>query len=114
MKFVIAILLTALATALLQTVMPWWSLILGAFAIGMVVSLPGFQAFFSGLLGTALVWWLYAWIIDVQTDSILSNKIAEVFKVGSPAVLILLGGVLAGIVGGFAAASGTTFRKAMK
>ncbi len=47
----------------------------------------------------------------MNTASLLSEKIAAMLQIGSPTALILLGGVLAGIVGGFAAASGSAFKK---
>ncbi|MDZ4844991.1 MAG: hypothetical protein SH857_05510 [Chitinophagales bacterium] len=111
MKFLLSIALTAIASLLLQIVLPWWSLALAAFLIGIIVSQSLFFSFLSGLLGTALVWWVYAWFIDMNTASLLSEKIAAMLQIGSPTALILLGGVLAGIVGGFAAASGSAFKK---
>lgn len=111
MKFFLAILLTALASILLQFVLPWWSLALAAFFIGIAIKQSAFLAFLSGLLGTAIIWWGYAWIIDTQTASLLSQKIALLLQIGSPVALLFVGGVLAGIVGGFAAASGGELRK---
>lgn len=111
MKFLLSIALTAATSLMLQTVLPWWSLALAAFLIGIVVSQSLFLSFFSGLLGTAVVWWGYAWLIDMNTASLLSEKIAALLKTGSPALLIFAGGALAGIVGGFAAASGSAMRK---
>ena len=111
MKFLLSIALTAIASLLLQAVLPWWSLALAAFLIGIIVSQSLFLSFLSGLLGTAVVWWGYAWLIDMNTASFLSEKIAALLKIGSPVALIFVGGVLAGIVGGFAAAGGSSFKK---
>jgi len=85
--------------------------VFAAFIAGAAFSLNGFPSFLSGLLGTAIVWWIYAFIIDMRTESILSVRIAELFLIGSPALLILAGGLVAGILGGFAAVSGWAFRK---
>ena len=111
MKVFLAILLTALASILLQFALPWWSLALAAFFIGIAIKQSAFLAFLSGLLGTASVWWAYAWIIDERTASFLSQKIALLLQIGSPVALVFVGGVLAGVVGGFAAMSGGELRK---
>lgn len=111
MKFLLSIALTAIASLLLQAVLPWWSLALAAFLIGIIVSQSLFLSFLSGFLGTALVWWGYAWMIDINTASLLSEKIAALLQIGSSSALIFAGGVLSGIVGGVAATSGSAFKK---
>lgn len=111
MKFLLAVALTALAGLLLQIALPWWSLALAAFLTGIIVSQSLLLSFVSGLLGTAIVWWGYATLIDITTASLLSSKIAVLFHVGTSAALLIAGGALAGIVGGFAAASGHAFKK---
>ncbi len=111
MKFLLSLLLTAVFSFLLQLFLPWWSMIIAAFSVALIFNTGALSAFFSGFLGIALVWWGYAWMLDAQSQSILSVKIAELFQVGSPILLILLSGLLAGLVGGFAGWSGTTFRK---
>ncbi len=113
MKFLTSTVLIAIGGFLLQLVFPWWSLVIAALAVGTAVSLSGFKAFLSGLIGTTVVWWIYSWIIDMKTDSILSQRIAELFHVGSPVVIIMISGILAGIAGGLAAATGSALKKSM-
>jgi len=111
MKFLISIILTSAVSLLLQLFLPWWSIVIAAALVGMAIPLARFQSFISGFLGIAAVWWVYACIIDVRNQSILSGKIAEIFHLGSPALLILACGLLAGMVGGFAALTGSEARK---
>lgn len=111
MKFLASIAITAIASLLLQLVFPWWSLVIAALIVGVVFPHSGFSSFLSGLLGTAMVWLGYAYWIDVSTGSILSEKIAGIFHLGSPGALLLAGSMAAGIVGGFAALTGNALRK---
>jgi len=111
MKFLLSIILTAVLSLLLQLFLPWWSIVIAAALVGIIFSLAGIQSFLSGFLGIALVWWIYAWVIDVKNQSILSERIAELFHLGSPALLIIICGLIAGLVGGFAALSGSETKK---
>lgn len=111
MKFLISTVMIALLSLLLQLFLPWWSIVIAAALGGTVFSLGSLKSFFCGFLGTAIVWWMYAWIIDLKNQSILSAKIAELFNMGTSAMLILFCGMLAGIVGGLAALSGSEAKK---
>ena len=111
MKLLISVILTAILSLLMQLFLPWWSLLIAAAIVGAAFSLSGFLSFLGGFLGTAIVWWGYAWMIDMKNQAMLSSRIAELFNAGSPAVLILFCGMTAGVVGGFAALSGSEVRK---
>lgn len=108
MKFLISIILTALLSCLLQMFLPWWSLVISAFAIGSLVSQSGLLSFISGFIGSGIVWFIYA---EMMNEPILSEKIAELFHAGSPMTLILIGSLIAAFTGGFAALSGNALRK---
>ncbi|GIV33270.1 MAG: hypothetical protein KatS3mg031_0805 [Chitinophagales bacterium] len=111
MKFSIALILAAIISLVLQWFLPWWSLVVAAFLTGFILVLPPWQSFIAGFIGTALVWWVYALIIDIRTQSILSEKIAPLFHLSHPALLILLCGASAGLIGGFALLSGSECRR---
>ncbi|HXH17844.1 MAG TPA: hypothetical protein VNJ07_02085, partial [Chitinophagales bacterium] len=106
MKLTQSVLATAILSLLLQLLLPWWIIVAAAALAGAIFSIGGFRSFVSGFLGTAVVWWGYAWMIDVKNQSLLSARIAELFHLGNPALLIFVCGLLAGIVGGFASVSG--------
>jgi len=111
MRFAVCLLSILILSLPLQLFLPWWSILIAAALVGAIVSLPGIQLFVCGFVGTAAVWWGYAWMIDVKNQSILSSRIADLFNLGSPHLLILIGGALAGLVGGLAATSGGEIRK---
>ena len=110
MRFAVSVLVIAVLSFLLQLFLPWWSLVIAAFLAGTLLPLRAVGIFFSGFLASALVWWLFAFIIDVRNDFLLSGKIADLFSVEYSFVLLLITGLIAGIAGGFGAISGWSFR----
>ncbi|MEM7110353.1 MAG: hypothetical protein AAF519_19150 [Bacteroidota bacterium] len=111
MKFVLKVVLIASISALGQLFLPFWSVAMVAFLIGFVIEGNGFSSFLSGFLGVGLLWATVALIIDVQTASLLSGKIASVLPfAGSVPLLILVTVLIGAVVGGFGALSGNMFR----
>lgn len=111
MKFLLSLILTAALSLLLQLFLPWWSVVIAAVLVGAAIPQGGFQSFAGGFFGTAIVWWVYAWMIDMRNQSILSGKIAVLFHLGSPLALILACGLIAGLAGGLAGLTGSEARK---
>lgn len=67
--------------------------------------------FFSGFLGIFFLWGMLSTWIDIKNQSLLSHKIAELLKIGGSSILlILLTAFIGGLVGGFAALSGSSVR----
>lgn len=111
MKFFIALLLTALLSFIAGLKTPWWSLAIVAFLVGLLIHQKAGRAFLSGFLGLFLLWAGLAWWSDNSNHSLLSGKIGEIIGIGNnPFLLILITGVVAGLVGGFAAMSGSFLR----
>lgn len=113
MKFIVAILLTALlcfAIGLFAS-LPWWSFAVGAFLVAVAIHQKGLKAFLSAFLAVALLWGLLAGWYDLQNESILSSRIAAVLSIGSPLAVLLVTAFIGGLVAGFAALTGSFLRK---
>jgi len=114
MKFIVSILLTALlsfATGLF-TVLPWWSFAICAFIVAIAVHQKPWKAFLSGFIALALLWGTMAAYIDAKNDHLLAGKVAVLFiKSNNTLVLVLITALIAGLVGGFAALTGSFLRK---
>ena len=110
MKLILRLLLIVALTYLLPWVLPWWSVVLGAFVSGLLIRGNGFSVFISGFLGGGLVWMLFSWYVDLQTKSILSEKVVGLFPVEDKLFLIIASGLIGALCGGFGALSGSTFR----
>ncbi len=111
MKSIVAIILTALIAFVGGIYMQWWSLALAAFIIAILIPQKAGKAFLSGFLGVFLLWAVLAWWINMKNEGILAKKIAAVLPLGGNAfLLILVTAFIGGLVGGFAALSGSYLR----
>ena len=104
-------LLIALLSFLLQFFLPWWIIAVVAFGVALWKASSGGNAFLSGFLAIVLVWTVMAGFIHIHTEGILSNKIAALFYLPSPLLLIIITAFIGGLVGGMAALSGFFVRK---
>lgn len=111
MSVLLRVLLTALLGVGFQWVLPWWSVGIAAFLVGTTAQDRFRWAFLVGALGIGLLWLFHAWGIHLQTDGILSDRVAGVFGVGSGVVLVFLTGLIGGLVGGLGGMTGAAFRK---
>lgn len=111
MKFLIAFILTALLSYAVGFFLPWWSIAFTSFLVAVVIPQKPLKAFLCGFLSLFLLWIILALYIDMGNQHILSMKIAELlFKSHSHALIMSVTGLVAGLVGGFAALSGAYLR----
>lgn len=111
MKILVASLLTALLAFVAGIYLPWWSLAIAAFIGAVIVQQSSWHSFFAGFLGIFLLWALLAWWIDWNNHSYLSQKIASLLPLsGNSVLLILVTAFIGGLVGGFAALTGSFLR----
>ncbi|RRB11112.1 hypothetical protein EHT87_26875 [Larkinella knui] len=104
-------LVIALLSAVAQLFLPWWVIAPVAFGVCLWRSKTGWRAFGNGFLGIAVVWFVYALSIHLQTDGILTGRMADLlFKIKAPLVLLLLTPLIGGLVGGLAGLAGQQLR----
>ncbi|MCU7549173.1 hypothetical protein OCK74_08605 [Chitinophagaceae bacterium LB-8] len=108
MKILVSILLTALLSFIAGIYFPWWSIAVVAFLVAILIRQPIVHSFLSGFLGIFILWTVLALWIDVKNNSILSQKIAQLFSLSSPFLLIIATAFIGALVGGFAAMSGSS------
>lgn len=114
MKFALKVISIAVISFFLQQILPWWIIAPAAGLVAVSVRSSGLSDFMAGFLGVGLLWLAMAWWIDLETESILTQKIAALLSVGKAYVIILVTGLIGGIVGGFGALSGHFIRKTLK
>ena len=109
----IQIIIIALLSLLAQFFLPWWSLAIVAFAVCFWRSSGTGRAFLYGFVGVALVWLVYALLIQLRTDGVFVGRMSELLFKTNTAVLPALATVgLSGLVGGLAGLSGFFVRRA--
>jgi hypothetical protein len=111
MKFITSIVLTALLAFAGGLWLDWWVIAIAAFVTALLVHQRAPKAFLSGAIGGFLLWALLALWFDTANGSLLSKKIAAILPLGgSSFLLIIVTGVVAGLVAGFGALSGSYLR----
>ena len=110
MNFLKQTLFTIAICFVLQYFLPWWTLVLGAMGAGFWFNNKGWVSFLAGLAGVGILWYVTAMVIDSQTQSILTEKVARLFPTKTPALLFLITAIIGGLPGGFAALTGSLLR----
>src|ERR1044071_5720881 len=104
MKFLMQLVLIAIVAYVLEFFLPWYSLAFAAFGVSLAVQSK--SNFLAGFLGIALLWLIAAWFIDSNSASGLAERVAQIIPVQKKIYLMLIGALLAGLIGGFAAVAG--------
>lgn len=111
MKFLVALLLTALLGYVAPLYSVWWGFAVTSFVVALSVPQKPLVALASGFLGIFLLWLVIMLIIDAANNHLLSTKMAFVLPFGgSVTILILISAVIGGLVSGFAALAGNFTR----
>lgn len=113
MKFIIKTVLIVVLAFLMQMFLPWWSIAFAAFFVNIIITSKGFSSFLAGFIALFLLWGVKAYLMDEANEQILSTKMAQLFSV-TPTLLLLITGAIGGLVGGFAALTGSNFMALFK
>jgi hypothetical protein len=108
MKFILQIIIIAIAATALEMFLPWWSIAIAAAAGGYFVKTKA--NFLAGFISVALLWIGYAYMLEANAAAPLAERVASIFSITKP-LLILVTGILGGLVGGFAAMAGGSLKK---
>jgi len=111
MKFIVAIILTAILGFAAPLYFAWWSFAVTSAIVALAVHQRAWKAFAAGFAGLFLLWGGMAFFIDVKNNHILSQKVGEVLMIGnSPITLILITALVGALISGFAALTGSYAR----
>lgn len=108
MKFIIQLVIIFVLAYLLELFLPWYAIAIAAFLGGMINSRFNF---FAGFLAIALLWTIKAGLIESASSSDLADRVALIFPVKEKALLYVVMALLGGLVGGFAATTGSALRR---
>ena len=97
---------------LAQVLFPWWSAAIVAFIVGIFVADDAKRSYFYGFGAMFLLWSACAGIQSYLNGGLISGAMSDVFMGKlSGTQLIFFTGFIGGLVGGFAAMSGTLLRQ---
>jgi len=111
MKFLIKVIIIGVIVYFGGPYFGWWWIAVAAFLGGVLVKTSGVQSFFAGVFGVGIVWLWLTLKIDIATGSILTQKIAELFKLGHSSFIIGATVLVGSLVGALSAWTGHNFRK---
>jgi hypothetical protein len=107
MKSLFIILLMAILSFIGILILPWWSPIVLAFCLILIMPLSPGKAFWNTFLGTFICYLAYVIIIDIRNEQLLSSKMATLFHIPYSTLMLiitsLVGGITAGLGGLLAA-----------
>lgn len=110
MKFLLKAILIAGISYLLAPCTPWFAIVGVGFIVGLTIRTSGISSFLSGFTGIGLLWLSFAWLIDTENQSLLSNKIAALFSLPAGWYMMIVAAVVGGMAAGFGALTGHTLR----
>lgn len=111
MKLIVKVMLTAALAYLAGMYLPWWGVMVVAAVVSLIIPTSGFSAFVSGFIGVGLLWMVLAWKIDIESQGVLSGKVASLFGLSDPIYLVIASGVVGAVAGGFGSVTGNSFRQ---
>jgi hypothetical protein len=115
MKIIVSIFLGALIAFVCGLYLPWWTIAIATFIVALIIPQFPWKAFLSGFAGIFLLWAFLAWWKDFKNDGVLGSKIAALFSLPPNSLfMVLITAFVGGLIGGFAALSGSFLRTSPK
>lgn len=93
--------------AVVQSLLPWWTLPLFAALIAYYLKIRPGAAVLAGLIGGFLLWGGYAGLLNTQNDGILSARIGALLGGAGGGVLVLATGLIGGVFASLGALTGS-------
>ena len=107
MTFLLKLIFLGSLAASLQYLLGWWWVIaIAAFFVGGFNSRAA-EAFFVGFFGIAFLWLGMAFYRAFPNEFVLAEKVAQLFELPEPILILFATSLFGGIIGGFSALSGS-------
>ncbi|MEO6669357.1 MAG: hypothetical protein ABIN36_07765 [Ferruginibacter sp.] len=111
MKFILSLLLMALLSFTACLYMDWWSIALACFIVAAFIRQRPGIAFLTGFLALFMLWAGISFFISNNNEHLLAHKVSILLlKTDNPLLLIIFTGCIGGLVGAFAALTGSLLR----
>ncbi|MEI8280328.1 MAG: hypothetical protein WCG87_11235 [Bacteroidota bacterium] len=111
MRFLISILSIAIVSGIAAYMTNiWWCIAVVAFITTLISGLAPGKGFLAGFCGVLLLWGIWALLLDLLNQHILSQRMAALFHLPNYALFIVVIALIGGLIGGFAGWSGSLLR----
>jgi|AntRauTorcE11898_2_1112593.scaffolds.fasta_scaffold14683_2 ABC-type multidrug transport system fused ATPase/permease subunit len=111
LKSMILAFFVAITAWLLSLFLPWWSAFIPGFILGAILAKSGWHAFNWGFAGIGVLWLIQTLYIHISSDGILTTRIADLFSLPAPVLVIIITVLIGGLIGGCSTLTGYLFRK---
>lgn len=112
MKFIIAIILTALLSFAGALFFPWWIIAVAAFLVALIIQQKALASFLSAFLALFILWGVQSYVIDAANEHLLATKVAAILPLhGSYIAIIIVAAFIGGLVAGMAALTASFARR---
>ena len=101
----------AVTAWLLSLLLPWWSAFIPGLIFGAQLGRSAKHAFGWGFIGIGGLWLVQTLYIHFINDGILTTRIADLFSLPSPILVILLTVIIGGLIGALTTLTGYLLRK---
>ena len=112
MRFLISLLLIAMASFAAGLYLPWYSIAIISFLVILLIPQSPGSAFLAGFLGVGLLWGIHSAVISHANNDVLAHRISQLFlKTESPVLLVIVTALIGGIVAGLGALTASFARR---
>tara|TARA_B100001250_G_C19731880_1_gene758907 strand:- start:855 stop:1229 length:375 start_codon:yes stop_codon:yes gene_type:complete len=111
MNFLIRVFIIFLFTYFFGFDNHWWLIVIYPIIVGLIFIDNLLSHFISGFLGIFLAWLVLMFQLDIETYSIISQKIANILFLNNNIILLTISSSIGGILGGIGSIFGQSIRK---
>lgn len=95
-------------------VLPWWSILIIAFAMALLLKSKIKHPFWLGFIPVFSAWVFLCLWKSILNQNLLAARIAKLFHLPHWSILILITGIIGGLLGGLGVYTGYWLRKDLK
>jgi len=111
MRFILAVILITVLSAIAEWFLPWWMIAVVAFVVSLFMALKPGKAFSAGFAGIGIFWLIASLMHDIPNEHILSTRMAALFHLPNYGLFIVITVFVGGLIGGLAALAGALLNR---
>ncbi|HSF56082.1 MAG TPA: hypothetical protein VLA71_20170 [Algoriphagus sp.] len=114
MRFIFLTILTAILVVFLNSVAPFWIVMIGIGIVSALIYPNGIGGFMGGGLGMGLTWLGQSIYLGIKSSSSLPDRMGELMGLGPGMTLVAITGIVGFLLGAFSGYTGVLFRNMLQ